>query len=141
MVPSPTWPSAAGRCAALRPAIARLPDLNRRACRTLPPWKPSARQVNSFTVSGGNAPQGWHIDAESTTHCLLWDGPIPANDPAPDAEKLGGEHATAALELVRQAGAGPFGLRSIELGDYFGYFDNGRLVAMAGERFAADGLR
>jgi len=89
----------------------------------------------------GTAPRGWHIDAESTAHCLVWDGPIPGNDPAPDAHRLRREHATAALELVRQAGAGPFGLRSIELGDYFGYFDNGRLVAMAGERFAADGLR
>jgi ribosomal protein S18 acetylase RimI-like enzyme len=84
---------------------------------------------------------GWRVDAESTTHCLLWEAPIPANDPAPDAEKLGPEHAAAAVELAKQGGVGPFGLRSIELGDYFGYFHDGRLVAMAGERFAADGLR
>jgi hypothetical protein len=89
----------------------------------------------------GRAPDGWRVDAESTTYCLLWQAPIPANDPAPDAEKLGPEHAAAAVELAQQGGVGPFGLRSIELGDYFGYFHDGRLVAMAGERFAADGLR
>jgi len=32
---------------------------------------------------------------------------------------------------------GPFGLRTIELGDYLGVFENGRLVAMAGERMHA----
>jgi hypothetical protein len=89
----------------------------------------------------GRAPDGWRVDAESTTHCLLWEAPIPANDPAPDAEKLGPENAAAAVELAQLGGVGPFGLRSIELGDYFGYFHDGRLVAMAGELFAADGLR
>jgi predicted GNAT family acetyltransferase len=36
---------------------------------------------------------------------------------------------------------GPFGPRTIELGDYFGVFDGGRLVAMAGERMQAGALR
>jgi len=36
---------------------------------------------------------------------------------------------------------GPFGLRTIELGDYFGCFDGPRLVAMAGERMQAGGFR
>jgi predicted GNAT family acetyltransferase len=36
---------------------------------------------------------------------------------------------------------GPFGPRTIELGDYFGYFDGAQLVAMAGERMHVAGLR
>jgi predicted GNAT family acetyltransferase len=44
-----------------------------------------------------------------------------------------------ALALLTRPG--PFGPRTIELGDYFGIFDAGRLVAMAGERMAAAGLR
>jgi predicted GNAT family acetyltransferase len=36
---------------------------------------------------------------------------------------------------------GPFGPRTLELGDYFGLFDGERLIAMAGERMAAGTLR
>lgn len=72
---------------------------------------------------------------------MIWDGPIPANDQAPDAIRLGPEHAVAAFELAESTRPGQFGKRSIELGDYFGYFKNGRLVAMAGERLSAGRFR
>jgi predicted GNAT family acetyltransferase len=36
---------------------------------------------------------------------------------------------------------GPFGLRTIELGEYFGVFEGERLVAMAGERLHAGKYR
>ena len=89
----------------------------------------------------GDVPKGWRIEEEASMYRMVWSGPIPANDQAPDAVKLGPEHAEAALELAALTKPGPFGIRTIELGDYFGYFDNGRLIAMAGERLAADGLR
>lgn len=89
----------------------------------------------------GTVPHGWNINEEVSTYRMVWDAPIPGNDQAPDAVKLGIEHATAAFELAKFTKSGPFGKRSIELGDYFGYFKNGRLVAMAGERLAADGFR
>ncbi len=38
------------------------------------------------------------------------------------------------LDLVAEAQPGPFGPRTIELGDYIGHRVDGRLVAMAGER-------
>ncbi len=38
------------------------------------------------------------------------------------------------MELARQTEPGPFGARTIELGVFFGAFDSGRLVAMAGQR-------
>jgi len=38
------------------------------------------------------------------------------------------------LELVAEAQPGPFGPRTIELGEYIGHRVDGRLVAMAGER-------
>ena len=38
------------------------------------------------------------------------------------------------LDLVAEAQPGPFGERTIELGDYIGHRVKGRLVAMAGER-------
>jgi GNAT superfamily N-acetyltransferase len=88
----------------------------------------------------GAAPPGWRIEAESTMFRMLWEGATPAADPAPDAVPLGPQHAAQALALATLCKPGPFGLRTIELGEYFGYFDGTRLVAMAGERLRAPGL-
>jgi ribosomal protein S18 acetylase RimI-like enzyme len=72
---------------------------------------------------------------------MVWKAETPANDEAPDASPLTSEHSSQALELAAMTRPGPFGPRTIELGDYFGYFDGERLVAMAGERMCAGALR
>ena len=89
----------------------------------------------------GPAPSGWCIDAESTMFKMVFEHATPPADELPDAVALRAEHASAALELAQLTRPGPFGLRTIELGDYFGCFDGGRLVAMAGERMFAGRLR
>jgi ribosomal protein S18 acetylase RimI-like enzyme len=89
----------------------------------------------------GPAPDGWRIEAESTMYRMVWDGAMPERDGAPDAIPLGPQHAAQALELALLTRPGPFGPRTIELGEYFGYLDGGTLMAMAGERMAAPGLR
>jgi GNAT superfamily N-acetyltransferase len=89
----------------------------------------------------GTPPDGWRIEAESTMFRMVWTAPAPASDAAPDAIALGPEHAAQALELATLCRPGPFGPRTIELGEYFGYFDEGRLIAMAGERMHVPGLR
>ena len=72
---------------------------------------------------------------------MVWDAPAPAGDAFPDAVPLGPEHAEAALALATLTRPGPFGPRTIELGEYFGCFEGPRLVAMAGERMCAGRLR
>jgi ribosomal protein S18 acetylase RimI-like enzyme len=72
---------------------------------------------------------------------MVWDGVMPSQDEAPDAAPLDARHAQQALELALLTRPGPFGPRTIELGEYFGYFEQDRLVAMSGERMAAPGLR
>jgi ribosomal protein S18 acetylase RimI-like enzyme len=89
----------------------------------------------------GAPPPGWRIEAESTMFRMVWTAPAPTSDAAPDAIALGPEHAAQALELATLCRPGPFGPRTIELGEYFGYFDKGRLIAMAGERMHVVGLR
>lgn len=89
----------------------------------------------------GAVAAGWRIDAESTMFKMIWDAAMPAADEAPEAIALGPEHAAQALELALLTRPGPFGLRTIELGEYFGCFDGQRLVAMAGERMHAGRLR
>ena len=89
----------------------------------------------------GLVPSGWRIEKEATMFKMVWQGCAPGQDSAPDAVRLGAEHAPAALALATLTNPGPFGLRTLELGEYFGYFDGPRLIAMAGERLHAGTLR
>jgi ribosomal protein S18 acetylase RimI-like enzyme len=89
----------------------------------------------------GPAPDGWRIEEESIMFRMVWDGSTPAADDAHEAIQFGPQHAAQALELATLTRPGPFGLRTIELGDYFGFFDGDRLLAMGGERFYAGSYR
>jgi len=89
----------------------------------------------------GPIPRGWKLDVESTMFKMVWEAPMPDRDEAPDAERLDPMHAPRALELATLTHPGPFAIRTIELGQYFGYFEGERLVAMAGERMCALPMR
>lgn len=89
----------------------------------------------------GDAPSGWRIEAEATMFQMVWQAGTPAADDTLIAVRLGAEHAPQALELATLTRPGPFGLRTIELGEYVGCFDGPRLIAMAGERSHAGTLR
>jgi ribosomal protein S18 acetylase RimI-like enzyme len=96
-----------------------------------------------FYCSGwsGAAPAGWQVDAEAQLLKMVWQGPCPAADDDFAAVRLGPEHVPQMLDLVALTQPGPFGPRTIELGEYFGCFDGPRLVAMAGERMFAGSFR
>jgi len=89
----------------------------------------------------GPVPGGWQIEEESTVLRMVWDAPLPASDDVSDAIQLGLQHAAQALELATLTRPGPFGLRTIELGEYFGFFESERMIAMGGERLHAGLLR
>jgi GNAT superfamily N-acetyltransferase len=89
----------------------------------------------------GSTPDEWRVEVESTMFKMIWDAPMPSSDEAPEAVPLRPDHAAQALELATLTRPGPFGMKTIELGGYFGCFDDGRLVAMAGERMCAGTLR
>src|SRR6478735_9685209 len=65
----------------------------------------------------GEVPAGWRIDAEVILCKMLWVGTTPATDEAPNAVPLGPEHAQQALDLATLTKPGPFGPRTIELGE------------------------
>jgi ribosomal protein S18 acetylase RimI-like enzyme len=94
-----------------------------------------------FDIWSGAEPRGWRVDKEARMWKMVWDAPMPDDDAAPEAIELRPEHASLAVELARLTNPGPFGIRTPELGDYFGYFDGGRLIAMAGERMCAGDLQ
>lgn len=82
----------------------------------------------------GAAPAGWRIDREARMFKMVWDAPMPSEDAAPDAVLLAPAQYGEAAELAHLTNPGPFGPRTPELGEYFGYTDGGRLIAIAGER-------
>jgi ribosomal protein S18 acetylase RimI-like enzyme len=91
-------------------------------------------------IWSGAPPRGWEIEKEARMFKMIWRAPSPGEDAAPDAIPLRPEHASQAVELAKLTNPGPFGIRTPELGEFFGYFDGGRLIAMAGERLCAGDL-
>jgi ribosomal protein S18 acetylase RimI-like enzyme len=89
----------------------------------------------------GTPPHGWQVEREALMLKMVWDAPMPPEDAAPDAVRLQPEHFPLALAFAQELNPGPFGPRTPELGEYFGYFDGPRLIAMAGERMEAGSLR
>lgn len=89
----------------------------------------------------GKVPAGWALRAESTMHKMVWRGSIPPLDETLAAVPLQKAHALQALQLAQLTRPGPFGPRTLELGDYYGCLVGEQLVAMAGERMCAAPLR
>jgi ribosomal protein S18 acetylase RimI-like enzyme len=90
---------------------------------------------------GGRLAPGWRVDEETTMFKMVWDAAWPAHDPDLQARPLEARHASQAFDLAALTRPGPFGPRTIELGEYLGIFEGERLVAMAGERMQAGRFR
>lgn len=104
--------------------------------------RPHCEPGEHFYCGGwsGPVPAGWTLEADATMLQMVWDAPPPA-DPPLDTRPLGAAQVEAMLGLVALTRPGPFGPRTVELGDYLGVFDDAGLVAMAGERMHAAPLR
>jgi ribosomal protein S18 acetylase RimI-like enzyme len=72
---------------------------------------------------------------------MLWDAPAPEMEAGFTAIRLGPQRVPQMLALAAAAELPLFGPRSIELGEYIGVFEQGGLVAMAGERMTAGSYR
>ncbi|MBN3855709.1 GNAT family N-acetyltransferase [Paraburkholderia sp. Ac-20340] len=57
-----------------------------------------------------------------------------------DVVRLETKDVAAMLNLVERTKPGPFGIRTIETGNYIGIRDGEKLIAMAGERMRLDGF-
>lgn len=89
----------------------------------------------------GPPPPGWRIELEATMYRMIWAGSESPLERAEDSRRLQVEDASQALALALLTRPGPFGPRTLELGEYYGCFDDGRLLAMAGERLHAGAYR
>lgn len=86
---------------------------------------------------------GWSLIRDGLMSQMIWSGGSSPNltlRSTPLPRKLTHEDGPAMLELAQLTEPGPFGRRTRELGDFFGIFESGRLVAMAGQRLHLPGL-
>ncbi|HEX7812723.1 MAG TPA: GNAT family N-acetyltransferase [Burkholderiales bacterium] len=88
----------------------------------------------------GAMPRGWNLEVETTIVKMAWDAAMPKGGAAVEPVRLDATHVADAQALAAATNPGPFGSRTIEMGEYFGYLFEGRLVAMAGERMQAGNL-
>ncbi|MEU9021482.1 GNAT family N-acetyltransferase [Actinomadura sp. NPDC048394] len=70
---------------------------------------------------------------------MLWPAGGDAGRPDGGVVELGADSVPEMLDLVGRARPGPFWSRTREMGTYVGIRENGRLVAMAGERLRPPG--
>jgi GNAT superfamily N-acetyltransferase len=83
---------------------------------------------------------GWTLLRGGLLSQMIWRGLNPGDiespKTAPSPKRLSKADIPEMLALTELTDPGPFRKRTIELGSYFGIFDAGRLVAMAGERMS-----
>jgi len=89
----------------------------------------------------GAQPTGWTIELDTTMCPMLWNGSLPPAGESLDVVRLRSDHVSQAMELTALTRPGPFGERTIELGEWYGVFEDGLLIAMAGERLQDGRLR
>ncbi|GAA1934345.1 GNAT family N-acetyltransferase [Kitasatospora viridis] len=94
---------------------------------------------NLTSVGGEITPPSadWRIE-ESGRLVQLVDTALRA-EPDPEAVRLGAADVPEMLDLVARTRPGPFLPRTVELGGYLGIRQDGRLIAMAGERVRPPG--
>jgi ribosomal protein S18 acetylase RimI-like enzyme len=136
---------ATGRPHALRysPGFSAILGFEDPAQPDFPALAPYCEPGEQFYLVGwsGVAPPDWKVVEETTIIKMLWDAAMPATDDAAYARPMGAGHVLQAMELAALTHPGPFGPRTIEMGEYWGFFEGERLIAMAGERMHAGHLR
>lgn len=80
------------------------------------------------------APAGWELQHEIKGLQFVYTGAPVTNERNIPIVPLTEADVEQMLELTRLTKPGPFGKRTIDFGEYFGIFENDRLVAMTGQR-------
>ena len=95
---------------------------------------PPARKILYATPLFISQPKGWQILHEVKGLQFVWEDNDGAASTSFDPIPLREEHVEQMMQLAALTKPGPFGRRTIAFGHYYGIFENGRLVAMTGQR-------
>jgi predicted GNAT family acetyltransferase len=115
-------------------AFAGLAEYSPRAFARLRELVPAGAPVVLFTTELLALPSGWNLLFHKELLQLVYpltEAPAVAS---PNLVALGELDVPAMLALTALTNPGPFLARTIDFGGYYGVFQNGQLVAMAGQR-------
>jgi ribosomal protein S18 acetylase RimI-like enzyme len=95
---------------------------------------PSGRNILYATPSFITQTAGWKVQQEIKGLQFVYEAGSPVKTEFPDVIALSEIHIEQMVQLAKLTKPGPFGYKTIEFGNYFGIFDNEKLVAMTGQR-------
>jgi ribosomal protein S18 acetylase RimI-like enzyme len=84
-------------------------------------------------------PAGFAVTRAAVLVQMVWQGDLVPHS-TEEFVKLTERDVPDMVALANATQPGPFGPRTIELGNYYGVHSDGRLIAMAGERMQLDGF-
>jgi ribosomal protein S18 acetylase RimI-like enzyme len=114
-------------------------DVTNASFQSLLALLPEGDQIALFTLEEITPPSSFVVIERGNVDQMVLDMP-PAQAGSVPIVGLKGRDVPDMLALVEAAHPGPFGPRTIELGEYIGVRRQGMLVAMAGERMRLDGF-
>lgn len=95
---------------------------------------PTGRNILYAIPQEIKEPGAWQLLAEIKGLQFIYTGGLTSGDYSLKPVPLHQENVGEMMELAALTKPGPFGTRTIEFGHYYGIFENGQLVAMAGQR-------
>ncbi|TCJ13335.1 GNAT family N-acetyltransferase [Flaviaesturariibacter flavus] len=100
---------------------------------------PAGRRILHASRTPVHAFGGWKPVASISGLQFVYGGVTPVDDADERLVPLSAQHATEMVALAALTRPGPFAIRTIDFGNYFGVIDGGKLVAMAGQRLHLPG--
>jgi ribosomal protein S18 acetylase RimI-like enzyme len=95
---------------------------------------PAGRKILYAIPSFITEPAGWQLQHEIKGLQFVYDGSKEINTEFSNVIPLTETHVEEMMQLVKLTKPGPFGARTIDFGSYYGIFEQGKLVAMTGQR-------
>jgi ribosomal protein S18 acetylase RimI-like enzyme len=95
---------------------------------------PEGRKILYATRQRIEQPKGWHLLHEIKGLQFVYTAKENNHPGDNQLVPLNKNNAEEMIELAALTKPGPFNSRTIEFGNYFGIFENGRLAAMTGQR-------
>ena len=95
---------------------------------------PVGRNVLYATRKKITEPHGWKLITVIDGTQFIFDSKNEIVKKKIELVPLDSRHAQEMVELAALTKPGPFDMRTIEFGNYFGIFENGKLVSMTGQR-------
>ncbi len=95
---------------------------------------PAGRKILYANPSPVTLPKGWQVQHHIPGLQFVYEGKSTHQKTFANVQPLNETHVDEMVQLATLTKPGPFGTGTIQFGFYHGIFDNGKLVAMTGQR-------